>query len=52
MIIKQLDKAEIARIGEIDRSEHVTLGYIYEDGALKTETINWQVSRWRVVGCI
>lgn len=46
MIIKQLDKAALARISEIDRSEHVTLGYVYEDGKLRARAGDWHILRW------
>lgn len=46
MIIKQLDKEDLARISEIDRSEHVTLGYVYEDGKLRTRAGDWHIRRW------
>ncbi len=44
--IKQLEKSGIRRIAEIDRSEHVTLGYVYKDGKLETEKVDWRVPRW------
>ena len=46
MIVKRMNNTAIDRIGEIDRSEHVTLGYVYENGALKAEAVDWQISRW------
>ena len=46
MIIKTLDNRYIKRIGEIDRSEHVTRRYVYQDGKLEAKEGNWQVSRW------
>lgn len=46
MIIQTLDNATINRIGEIDRSEHVTLNYVYKDGTLEAKSVDWQVSRW------
>ena len=47
MIIKQLSNIDIARIREIDRTEHVTLGYVYADGDLKAEAVDWQIPRWK-----
>lgn len=41
-----MDRSEIERIGEIDRSEHVTTGYFYENGRLRAEAVNWRVPRW------
>lgn len=46
MLIKQLPIQDIARIGEIDRSEQVTVGYNYHAGKLETEIVNWNVPRW------
>ena len=44
--VRQLKKSEIRKIAEIDRSEHVTLGYVYKDGKLDPEKVNWHVPRW------
>ena len=44
--IKRLENSDIRRIGEIDRSEHVTLSYVYKDGRLETEEVDWHVPRW------
>lgn len=44
--IRRLKKSEISKIAEIDRSEHVTLGYVYKDGKLEPEEVNWHVPRW------
>ena len=44
--IRRLKKSEIHKIAEIDRSEHVTLGYAYKDGKLEPEKVNWRVPRW------
>lgn len=46
MIIKHLSNMEIILISEIDRSEHVTLNYVYKDGRLETKAVDWQVPRW------
>ena len=46
MKIKHLDKNEIHRIREIDRSEHVTTHYKIVKGVLETETVDWQVPNW------
>jgi N-acetylglutamate synthase-like GNAT family acetyltransferase len=48
--IRQLDPSEIGRIAEIDRSEHVTTGYVYEDGKLRAKRVDWRVPRWRLEG--
>jgi ribosomal protein S18 acetylase RimI-like enzyme len=44
--IKRMDKSQLGRIAELDRSEHVTLGYAYRDGKLEAEKVDWQVPRW------
>ena len=46
MIIERLDNADISRIGEIDRAEHVTRSYRYEGGSLIPEVVDWRVPRW------
>jgi ribosomal protein S18 acetylase RimI-like enzyme len=48
--VKQLDNAHIGKIAEIDRSEHVTLSYVYKDRKLWTEQVDWQVPRWPAGG--
>jgi ribosomal protein S18 acetylase RimI-like enzyme len=44
--IRQLSSSDIGRIAEIDRSEHVTLGYFFRDGKLEAKEVDWQVPRW------
>lgn len=44
--IQQLTTAEIIRIAEIDRSEHVALHYAVKDGALQAEEVDWQIPPW------
>jgi len=48
--IRQMDRSEIERIAEIDRTEHVTTGYVYEDGRLRAEHVDWRVPRWPMEG--
>lgn len=48
--LRQMDRSEIGRIAEIDRSEHVTTGYVYEGGKLRAERVDWRVPRWRLEG--
>lgn len=38
------------RIVEVDRSEHVTLGYRYQDGELKEDQVDWHVPNWTAEG--
>lgn len=44
--IKRLKSSDIDRIAEIDRSEHVTTGYVYRHGKLEVEDVDWHVPRW------
>jgi ribosomal protein S18 acetylase RimI-like enzyme len=46
IVIRQMRSIEMGRIAEIDRSEHVTLGYFFRDGKLEAEEVDWQVPRW------
>jgi len=46
MMIKQLDKTEIIRISEIDRTEKIKLLYKYNKGKLETELVDIDVPRW------
>ena len=41
-----MERSEIHRISEINRSEKITLSYIYETGVLKTVDVEWNVPRW------
>jgi len=40
----------LVRIREIDRSEHVTTGYVVEDGRLRAQAVDWRVPRWPAEG--
>jgi ribosomal protein S18 acetylase RimI-like enzyme len=44
--IRRMKCSELARIAEIDRSEHVTEYYVYRDGALERRDVDWHVARW------
>ena len=48
--IRQMHPYEVERIAEIDRTEHVTTGYVYEAGELRAEPVDWQVPRWPMEG--
>jgi len=41
-----MERQEITRIGEVDRTEHVTMGYTVRDGKLESRTMDWHISRW------
>jgi N-acetylglutamate synthase-like GNAT family acetyltransferase len=44
--IKRMKSSDVDRIAEIDRSEHVTLGYTVRDGKLEAEAVDWRVPGW------
>ena len=44
--IRKLQDTELGRLAEIDRTEHVTIGYVYRDGKLEEEDVDWRVPRW------
>lgn len=46
IVFKQLDRSDIGRIREIDRTEHITVGYTVRDGRLLSEEVDWHVPRW------
>jgi GNAT superfamily N-acetyltransferase len=48
--IREMDRSEIGRIAEIDRSEHITTGYVYEGGKLRAKCVDWRVPRWPLEG--
>ena len=46
IVIKQLPPSAITRIGEIDRTQHVTLAYRVKDGTLQAEPCDWKIPPW------
>lgn len=46
IVIKQLDPGALERIGDIDRSERITRAYVWRDGRLEVEEVDWQVPPW------
>jgi len=46
IVIKRLENSDIARIAEIDRSEHVTSAYVYQNGTLEKTSVDWHVPPW------
>jgi len=44
--IRRMKSSDIDRIGEMDRTEHVTEAYVVRDGALALEEVDWQVAPW------
>jgi ribosomal protein S18 acetylase RimI-like enzyme len=49
-MIREMTAAEIVRVAEIDRSEHVTRHYRVAGGEIQAEAVDWQVPRWPVEG--
>ena len=47
---KEMDKLDVGRIAEIDRSEHVTMAYSIQDGKLVAEEVDWRVPAWFAEG--
>jgi len=45
-----MEKSEIGRIAEIDRTEHITTTYLIEDGVLVSREVDWKVPRWPLEG--
>jgi ribosomal protein S18 acetylase RimI-like enzyme len=48
--IRHLHPSELRRIGEVDRSEHVTQEYAYRHGALEARAVNVHVGPWSLSG--
>jgi GNAT superfamily N-acetyltransferase len=46
IMIRHMESSELDRIGEIDRSEHVTQEYSYRGGSLEKRSVDVRVSRW------
>lgn len=44
---RDLGLGDLAKIRDLDRSEHVTLGYRLVEGELQAEAVDWHVPRWR-----
>ncbi len=44
--VREMAAGDLERIREVDRSEHVTLQFVREDAALRTEAVDWDVPRW------
>ena len=46
VIIRELPHEDLSRVGEIDRSEHITRGYVLKNGVLESQQVDWKVPRW------
>jgi len=51
LIIKELNREDIGRIREIDRSEKVKLLFRYSEGSLTLEKVDLNVPRWSEQEC-
>ena len=50
VIINRMKASDLNRISELDRSEHVRLGYKVRDGKLTQLEVDWDVPTWFVDG--
>jgi len=48
--LRTLPSGQLHRIGELDRSERVDLGYRVEDGRLLSQDVDWNVAPWTPEG--
>lgn len=48
--IRRMRPSDIERIGEIDRTQHVTQGYVFRDGRIELEDVDWRVGPWPTDG--
>jgi GNAT superfamily N-acetyltransferase len=46
IVIRRLPNEDIRRAGEVDRSEHITTGYVFKNGVLESQQVDWRVPRW------
>ena len=46
IIIRHLPDEEIRRAAEVDRSEHITTGYVFKNNELEAQIVDWKVPRW------
>jgi GNAT superfamily N-acetyltransferase len=44
--IRSLDPNEFPKNADMDRSEHVPLGYRFHNGQLEAEKVDWHIPRW------
>jgi GNAT superfamily N-acetyltransferase len=48
--IRSLNMKEIPKIADVDRSEHVSLGYRFLDGVLDAMEVDWHIPTWTESG--
>jgi ribosomal protein S18 acetylase RimI-like enzyme len=48
--IRHMESSELDRLGEIDRSEHVTREYVYRNGTLEARVVDIAVPGWSPTG--
>ena len=46
IIIRELPDGDIMRAKEVDRSEHITTGYVFRKGVLEAQVVDWNVPHW------
>lgn len=46
IIVRRLPDKDIRRAAEVDRSEHVTTGYVFKNDVLEAQAVDWNVPRW------
>ena len=44
--IRSLVLGDAQKIEDIDRSEHLTIGYRFHEGLLEAQEVDWYVPRW------
>lgn len=50
LVYRWLEADEVVKIGDIDRSERIRVGYAYENGQLRKMDVNWDAPAWFVEG--
>ena len=50
IVIRPLEPFETHKLADIDRSEHVTLGYSVMDGELHSQQVDWNIPSWTLDG--
>jgi GNAT superfamily N-acetyltransferase len=48
--VRTLELSAVDKIAEIDRSEHITRGYLVRNGELRSRRVDWDVPRWTIDG--
>ncbi len=48
--VRAMTRDEVARVGEVDRTEHVSVCYTVRDGELASYLKDWDIPRWPADG--